>query len=73
MKEYLSQKVNNALFEDGVSSIELIFERPKEEKYGDLSTNAAMLLAKQLKKNPPRKPPSRLFQTLNFPTRLLKM
>jgi arginyl-tRNA synthetase len=50
--EYINNKVKDALKKIGVDKSELTFERPKEEKFGDLSTNAAMLLAKGLKKNP---------------------
>jgi arginyl-tRNA synthetase len=71
MKEYLSKKVNNALSKMGVSGIELIFERPKEEKYGDLSTNAAMLLAKQLKKNP-REAAQQIILNLEMPDPFIK-
>ncbi len=52
MKDYLKHKVNDALAKMGAGIADLIFERPKEDKFGDLSTNAAMLLAKELKKNP---------------------
>lgn len=52
MKEYLKLKVNSALLKMGIESSDFVFERPKEDKFGDISTNAAMLLAKQLKKNP---------------------
>lgn len=52
MKEYLKHKVSDALAKIGAEVPELVFERPKEEKFGDISTNAAMLLAKSQKKNP---------------------
>ncbi len=71
MKEYLSKKVNKALSKMGVSGIELIFERPKEEKYGDLSTNAAMLLAKQLKENP-RDAAQQIIANLELPDPFIK-
>ncbi len=59
MKEDVAQKVGHAVAEavaeagltesfDG--SIEILL--PKEEKFGDFSTNAAMILASKLKKNP---------------------
>jgi arginyl-tRNA synthetase len=35
-----------------LKDITFIFEIPKQESHGDLSTNAAMLLTKKLKKNP---------------------
>lgn len=52
MKDYLKHKVTSALVKMGAEVTELVFERPKDEKFGDLSTNAAMLMAKSLKKNP---------------------
>ena len=53
MKKYLQK-----LFEDAakrlpfLSEVELLFDTPKIETHGDLSSNAAMLLSKKLKKNP---------------------
>jgi arginyl-tRNA synthetase len=34
------------------SELKIIFEEPKVAKYGDLSTNISMIIAKRLKKNP---------------------
>ena len=53
MKEYL-QSVFEKAFEKlpYLKGIPIIFDVPKIESHGDLSTNAAMLLTKQLKKNP---------------------
>jgi arginyl-tRNA synthetase len=53
MKKYLKEKVNaaiSALSYEGLAV--LIFEKPKDETHGDMTTNIAMLLAKQAKKNP---------------------
>ena len=53
MKKYLQK-----LFEDAakrlpyLGEIELLFDTPKIETHGDLSSNAAMILSKKLKKNP---------------------
>ncbi|MCU0414562.1 MAG: arginine--tRNA ligase [Ignavibacteriaceae bacterium] len=53
MKKYLQK-----LFEDAtkllpyLGEIELLFDTPKIETHGDLSSNAALLLSKKLKKNP---------------------
>jgi arginyl-tRNA synthetase len=52
MTEYLKEKIKKALSKIGANDIEPVLERPKEESFGDYSTNAAMLLAKRLKKNP---------------------
>ncbi|RPI15343.1 MAG: arginine--tRNA ligase [Ignavibacteriae bacterium] len=52
MTEYLKEKIKEALHKLDVDGIEPVLERPKEESHGDYSTNAAMLSAKKLKKNP---------------------
>ncbi len=56
MKEEIKQKVIEALSKE-IPQIEKIKDRikietPKEEKFGDFSTNAAFLLSKELKKKP---------------------
>ncbi|MFZ0453829.1 MAG: arginine--tRNA ligase [Ignavibacteriaceae bacterium] len=53
MKEYL-QSVFKKAFEKlpYLKDIPIIFDVPKIESHGDLSSNAAMLLTKQLRKNP---------------------
>jgi arginyl-tRNA synthetase len=53
LKEYL-QSVFEKAFEklSYLKDIPIIFDVPKIESHGDLSTNAAMLLTKQLRKNP---------------------
>jgi arginyl-tRNA synthetase (EC 6.1.1.19) len=43
-------KQNNLLFEGVVDKIKI--ESPKEERFGDLSTNAAFILSKNLNKKP---------------------
>lgn len=52
MKDYLKDRVVEALIKLGVKDFIPSFEKPKEEKYGDLSTNIAMILAKVMKNNP---------------------
>lgn len=52
MTEYLKNKIKEALIKIDADGIEPVLERPKEESHGDYSTNAAMLCAKKLKKNP---------------------
>jgi arginyl-tRNA synthetase len=52
MKEYLRDRVVEALNELGIKGFVPSFEKPKEEKYGDLSTNIAMILAREMKNNP---------------------
>lgn len=52
MTEYLKEKIIEALKNIGAEGIEPVIERPKDVSFGDFSTNAAMLSAKMLKKNP---------------------
>ena len=53
MKEYLKSLFDEASARlEYLKDINLVFDVPKNEKHGDLSSNAAMLLTKQLKKNP---------------------
>lgn len=54
MKQYLTEELTSALKKIGVENADIQFDKPKEEKFGDLSANIAMLLAKELKL-PPRK------------------
>ena len=53
MKKYLSNIVNRALQALKYEEFgELVFEKPKNEVFGDLTTNIAMLIAKKVGKNP---------------------
>jgi len=52
MKDYLNNKVSKALKKLGFENYPLTFERPKEEKFGDLSSNIAMIIGKANKRNP---------------------
>ena len=52
MINYLTEILNTALKKIGLKKKEIILEKPKENKFGDLSTNLALSLAKELKKNP---------------------
>lgn len=51
MKEYLRQKVTSSLQMLGITS-DVTFDKPRQPEHGDLTTNVAMVLAKNLKKNP---------------------
>lgn len=49
----LKTRLEDIVKELGVTeTVEVFFETPKEEKFGDYSTNIAMRLAKNLRKNP---------------------
>ncbi len=52
MKEYLKQKIKQALSKLGYPTYEPQLERPKEKSHGDLSTNVAMMISRDLKINP---------------------
>lgn len=53
MKEYLFKLFDEASTElDYLNEIEITFDVPKINTHGDLSTNAAMLLTKKLRRNP---------------------
>jgi len=53
LKEYLKSLFQEASIKlEYLKGINLVFDVPKNENHGDLSSNAAMLLTKQLKKNP---------------------
>ncbi|NQV37147.1 MAG: arginine--tRNA ligase [Candidatus Marinimicrobia bacterium] len=52
MKDYLSQKLNQALTELDLPSVDFQLAPTKNPQFGDLSTNLALILAKQAKQNP---------------------
>ncbi len=53
MKEILIAEIRKALVEVGAEPTrEIVIEKPSDEKFGDASSNVAMTLAKELKKNP---------------------
>lgn len=52
IKTYLHSVVNDALKKLDIAEKELLFDAPKDEKHGDLTTNAALTLAKELKQKP---------------------
>ncbi len=52
-RHYIQQALANALQEIGLSwNAKISVERPKEEKFGDMSTNAAMVLGKSAGEKP---------------------
>ncbi len=53
MKKYLQKIFKEASQQLAyLAEIELTFDTPKIETHGDLSSNAAMILSKKLKRNP---------------------
>lgn len=70
MKLYLENIINRALTDLCYPVKDFHFDKPKEEKFGDLSTNIAMLLAKDLKL-PPRKIADEIINKLDFDKSLI--
>ncbi|HAY34434.1 MAG TPA: arginine--tRNA ligase [Ignavibacteria bacterium] len=54
LKEQVAEIIYNAVKESGYQISEIYLDKPKDEKFGDLSSNAAMTLAREFKL-PPRK------------------
>lgn len=55
IKKELTEKIISTLksdFDLDINSSQVEFERPQDESHGDWSTNIAMVLSKELKKNP---------------------
>lgn len=70
MKTYLESIINKALTDLKYPLKDFHFDKPKEEKFGDLSTNVAMLLAKDLKL-PPRKIADEIISKLEYDKSLI--
>lgn len=52
MKDYLRKKLSSVLNRLGYTEQDIHFERPKDPKFGDLSTNIAMIISRKEKSNP---------------------
>jgi len=66
IKEHITAKINSALEKLNFSAVNFAIERPKDESHGDFSSNAAMLIAKQEKKNP-RELAGKIIESLGVP------
>ncbi len=66
IKQYVTDKLRNALNSLGVQETAIILERPKDNTHGDISTNAAMMYGKKLGKNPKEFAQS-IIASLNIP------
>ena len=72
MKNYLAEIFNEASNKLAyLKNIKITFDIPKNESQGDLSSNAALLLSKQLKK-PPRKIAEEILSSLVFDKDIIK-
>jgi len=52
MEERIRKAIVKALAERGVDEVAFVVERPSDASFGDYATNAALVVAKQLGKNP---------------------
>ena len=52
MKDYLRAELTSALQALSYPAVDLIFDKPKVAAHGDLTTNCALMLAKQVGANP---------------------
>ncbi len=71
MKEYLRKLIlTGTLKKLDYPEKDIQFDKPKEEKFGDLSTNVAMLIAEDLK-SPPRKIAEEIVNNLDYDKHLI--
>ncbi|MEO6696256.1 MAG: arginine--tRNA ligase [Ignavibacteria bacterium] len=70
MKKYLNTILNETFQKLNFPAKEIQFDKPKEEKFGDISTNTAMLLAKELKTSP-RKIAEEIISNLEYDKHLI--
>jgi arginyl-tRNA synthetase len=70
MKDYLNNRVSQALKKLGYENYPLTFERPKEDKFGDLSSNIAMIIGKAIKSNP-REIANQIINNLGLPDKYI--
>ncbi len=72
-KEYLREKVESALKKMGVQldGLQIVFDKPKNEAFGDLATNVAMLISKKLGRSP-REVANEIVSNLEFESGLIE-
>lgn len=71
MKDYLKQKILSALTGLAYINYPVNIEKPKEERFGDYSSNIAMIIAKSEKKNP-RDMAGKIINSLNIPDEFIQ-
>jgi arginyl-tRNA synthetase len=52
LSKIVASEIEKVLKDKGIEGVEIFVERPKDEQFGDYSTNVAMKLAKQMRKAP---------------------
>lgn len=70
MKKYLHEILTAALTKSDFAMQNIHFDKTKDEKFGDFSTNVALLIAKELK-SPPRKIAEEILKNLKFDKELV--
>ena len=70
IKDQVSEILQTAIKECGFPEREIILDIPKDEKFGDASSNVAMTLSKELK-TPPRKIAEEIISKINIDNKLI--
>lgn len=70
LKEYLKEIITKSCSQLGYSDADIFFDKPKEEKFGDVSSNVAFALGKKLKSNP-RKLAEEIISNLKYDKSLI--
>ena len=52
IKEYIHNIITESLHKLGIEDVQFKIDTPKDEKYGDLSSNVALIISKKLNENP---------------------
>lgn len=68
---HLREKLQNSLQQIGLQTDLIDFERPKDIKHGDISTNLALNLSKSTKKNP-RELAQQIIENLSIPDEFIQ-
>ena len=72
MKEYIEEILTTAIKKLGVDNKEIDITTPKDEKFGDFTTNLPLTLAKELKSSP-RKIAEDIIENLGYDNRIEKV
>ena len=70
MNNYIKEILTKALKELNLSVQEIHFDKPKDEKFGDLSSNISLILSKEIK-SPPRRIAENIVSKLEYDSNLI--
>jgi arginyl-tRNA synthetase len=70
LNNYIKEILTKALKELNLSVREIHFDKPKDEKFGDLSSNISLILSKEIK-SPPRKIAENIVSKLEYDSNLI--